>query len=124
LTIDVGRYNYCAIRHGDVSVPKKKLPRIAEVASGRGRFTLHIRWDNGNQDLVDVSGQIESFRIYAPLRRAPALFGQVQVGEYGTDLVWPGGIDMAAETLWRLAQEQSGATMTAEAFRSWRERRA
>jgi transcriptional regulator with XRE-family HTH domain len=31
---------------------------------------------------------------------------------------------MAADTLWRLAQEQSGATMTAEAFRSWRERRA
>jgi transcriptional regulator with XRE-family HTH domain len=31
---------------------------------------------------------------------------------------------MAADTLWRLAQEQSGATMTAEAFRSWRHRKA
>ena len=107
-----------------MSVPKKTLPRITEVASGKGRFTLRIRWDNGKQDLVDVSGQIESFRIYAPLRRAPALFGQVEVGEYGTDVVWPGGIDLSAHTLWRLAQEQSGATMTAEAFRSWRERRA
>ena len=31
---------------------------------------------------------------------------------------------MAADTLWRLAQEQSGATMTADAFRHWRERKA
>src|SRR5690242_6400268 len=31
---------------------------------------------------------------------------------------------MSNDTLWRLAQEQSGATMTAEAFRGWRERHA
>jgi Protein of unknown function (DUF2442) len=57
-----------------------------------------------------------TFRVYAPLRRAPELFREVSIGEYGADVVWPGGIDMAADTLWRLAQEQSGATMTADAF--------
>jgi len=31
---------------------------------------------------------------------------------------------MSNDTLWRLAQEQSGATMTAAAFRHWRQRRA
>ncbi len=31
---------------------------------------------------------------------------------------------MAADTLLRLAQEQSGATMTPDAFRRWREGRA
>jgi len=31
---------------------------------------------------------------------------------------------MSNDTLWRLAQEQSGITMTAEAFRRWRERLA
>ena len=31
---------------------------------------------------------------------------------------------MSNDTLWRLAQEQSGMTMTAEAFRAWRERHA
>jgi hypothetical protein len=105
-------------------MPKRALPRIAKVSKGKGHFTLRIHWDSGKESTVDVSGQIESFRVYAPLRRAPELFGQVQVGEYGTDVVWPGGADMAAETLWRLAQEQSGETMTAEAFRSWRQRRA
>ena len=36
----------------------------------------------------------------------------------------PGDLDMSNDTLWRLTQEQSGATMTAEAFRGWRERHA
>lgn len=33
-------------------------------------------------------------------------------------------IDSAADTLRRLAQEQAGETMTSEAFRHWRERKA
>ena len=31
---------------------------------------------------------------------------------------------MPADTLWRLAQEQSGIMMTAEAFHDWRKRKA
>jgi transcriptional regulator with XRE-family HTH domain len=31
---------------------------------------------------------------------------------------------MAADTLWRLAQEQAGETMTPDAFRHWRDRKA
>jgi len=73
---------------------------------------------------VDVSGLIETFRLYAPLRHTPELFRQVRLGEHGTDVVWSDAIDMAADTLWRLLQEQSGATMTAETFRHWRERNA
>jgi len=87
-------------------------------------MTLHVRWDRGEESRVDVSGMIESFRVYAPLRQSPEMFRQVQVGEYGTDVVWPQGIDMSADTLWRLAQEQAGATMTADEFRHWRERKA
>jgi DNA-binding transcriptional regulator YiaG len=101
------------------------LPRIAEVAPAkRPPFSLRIVWDNGDRSIVDVSGLIESFRFYAPLRTSPELFRQVRLGEHGTDVVWSDAIDMAADTLWRLAQEQSGATMTAEAFRSWRHRKA
>lgn len=48
---------------------------------------------------------------------------QAAVGEYGTDVVWPPAVDMSADTLWRLAQEQAGATMTAKEFRHWRERK-
>ncbi len=67
---------------------------------------------------------IASFRIFTPLRADPERLAAVRVGEYGTHVAWSDDIDMAASTLWRLAQEQSGVTMTADAFRDWRERKA
>ncbi len=105
-------------------MPKKTLPRIIAVSAGERPNTLHIRWDGGGESLVDASGLIKTFRAYAPLRQSDELFRQVRVGEYGTDIVWSDELDMSADTLWRLAQEQSGATMTAEAFHHWRERKA
>jgi hypothetical protein len=66
---------------------------------------------------------VASLRAYAPLRSSPELYRQVQLVEYGTDIVWPGGIDMSADTLWCLAREQSGATMAPDEFRHRRERK-
>ncbi len=48
----------------------------------------------------------------------------MSVGEHGTDVVWSDEIDMSADTLWRLAQEQTGVTMSSAAFRHWRKRKA
>ena len=72
--------------------------------------------------MIDVSSLVRAFKLYAPLRDDPDLFRAVSVGEHGTDIVWSDDINMSNDTLWRLAQEQSGATMTAAAFRQWRER--
>src|SRR5580692_8771357 len=105
-------------------LPRKILPRIVAVAPGEQPMTLRVRWDKGEESLIDISGMIQSFRVYAPLRQSPELFRQVRVGEYGTDVVWTDEIDMAADTLRRLAQEQTGETMTPDAFRHWRERKA
>jgi len=58
------------------------------------------------------------------LRLSQELFASVRVGEHGTDVVWSDEIDIAADTLWRLSREQSGASMSAEAFKLWRERKA
>lgn len=105
-------------------MPKKILPRIVAVAVDKKPLTLRIRWDKGDESRVDVSGLIAAFRVYEPLRRSRDLFRRVRVGEHGTDVVWSDGIDMSADTLWRLAQEQSGVTMSPDAFRHWRERKA
>ena len=105
-------------------MPKRTLPRIAHVVPGPAPLTLRVRWQGSGESVVDVSGLAGSFRVYAPLRDDPALFAQARVGEHGTDVAWTEELDMAADTLWRLAQEQSGATMTAAAFRHWRERKA
>jgi len=85
-------------------MPKKIPPRIVAVAADKNPLTLRIQWDKGDESQVDVSGLIETFRVYEPLRRSPELFEQVRVGEYGADVVWSEDIDMSADTLWRLAQ--------------------
>ena len=100
------------------------MPRLAAVTAGDRPLTLFLRWQDGSEGVVDVSGIIGTFRVYAPLRNSLELFQQVRLGEHGTDIAWSDEIDMAADTLWRLAQEQSGATMTPDAFRHWREGRA
>jgi DNA-binding XRE family transcriptional regulator len=107
-----------------MTMPKKTLPRIVAVMVDKKPLTLRVRWDNNEESSVDVSGMIETFRIYEPLRRSPKLFRQVRLGEHGTDIVWTDEIDMAADTLWRLAQEQAGVTMSSDAFKHWRERKA
>jgi len=105
-------------------MPGNIFPRIAAVSVGEKPITLRVRWDRGEESLIDVSGPVETFRVYEPLRRSPELFRQVRLGEHGTDVVWNDEIDIAAVTLWRLAQEQSGLTMSLDAFRRWRERNA
>ena len=86
-------------------MPRKVLPRITAVTPDAAPMTLRIRWDRGDESLIDVSAMIESFRRYARLRQSPELFRQVRVGEHGTDVVWTDEIDMSADTFWRLAQE-------------------
>jgi len=105
-------------------MPKKILPRLASVSPGKKPMTLRLHWQSGEENTVNVAGLIENFRMYKPLRQSGRLFQQVKLGEHGTDIIWPGGIDMAADTLWRLMQEQSGKTLSAVAFRRWRERKA
>jgi len=94
------------------------------VTADKKPLTLLIRWNNGEENDVDVSGLVETFRAYKPLRHSPGLFQHVRVGEHGTDIVWSDEIDMSADTLWRLAQEQAGITMSPAAFKHWRERKA
>jgi DNA-binding XRE family transcriptional regulator len=108
-----------------LNMPKKVLPRIVGVkVESRKPWTLRLEWNNGQSNKVDVSGHIGAYKLYQPLRQAPELFKQVRLGDLGTDIVWSDEIDMSADTLWRLAQEQAGATMSAGEFKNWRERRA
>lgn len=113
-----------ALEWAGLIMPKQTLPRIAAVSADRKPLTLRIRWEKGEESRVDVSGLVAAFRIYEPLRHSPDLFRQVRPGEHGTDIVWNDAIDMAADTLWRLAQEQAGLTMSPDGFKNWRERKA
>ena len=105
-------------------MPKKPIPRLLSVAPGKAALSLVVSWERSGERLIDVSGLVETFRALAPLARSADLFAQVRLGEYGTDVAWPGDIEISADTLWRLAQEQAGVTMSAAAFKLWRERKA
>jgi len=105
-------------------MPKRILPRIAAVTAAEKPHTLSVRWVEGGQSEVDVSGLVETYRVFEPLRRSQEAFRKVRVGEAGADVVWDCDVDMAADTLWRLAQEQAGLTMSPDAFKRWRERKA
>ncbi len=105
-------------------MPRKFPPRIAHVSPADAPLTLRVGWRDGSEAIVDLSAFLARFKLFAPLLRDPSLFRQVRLGEYGADIVWTDEIDMAATTLSRLADEQSGATMSAEGFRQWREGRA
>ena len=105
-------------------MPKKTLPRIASVTVGSAFPILSVIWSNGEQSNIDVSGQLNTFRHYEALRRSPERFAKVRLGDHGTDIVWPDDIDMSADTLRRLADEQNGLTMAPEMFKRWREKHA
>jgi hypothetical protein len=103
-------------------MPKRPLPRIRSVDLASAPWTLRVTWDGGEIGDVDVSGHLAAYRVYAPMRGDQALFALARVGDHGTDVVWTDELDMSADVLWRLAQEQSGLPISPKAFKAWRRR--
>jgi hypothetical protein len=103
-------------------MPVKLSPGITAVKAGKKPLTLQVTWKNGDQHVIDVSSYINKFVVFRPLRDNPARFAKVKVGDYGHSIAWSRSIDMSAYSLWRLAEEQSGATMNARKFHDWRRR--
>ena len=80
---------------------------ISEVSTLAGSLVPHIRWQGNSESFMDVGEPIRTYRLYRPLRKDPALFASAHVGEYGAEVDWAGGIDMAADLrLWQLAAQQ------------------
>jgi hypothetical protein len=97
-----------------------KQPRIERIEPLESRRLL-IQWKDGSESAVDLTATIERFAGLAALRK-PKVFVRARVGDWGWAVRWPGGIDIAARTLHRLAMEKSGEYMRAEEFKRWRRR--
>ena len=74
----------------------------------------------GRASLVNLEPHIRAFKAFAPLRN-PAEFRQARVGEWGWHLEWPCGVDIAGDSLRRLALEQVTHMMTPSMIREWRQ---
>ncbi|QTF92183.1 DUF2442 domain-containing protein [Halomonas sp. BM-2019] len=96
----------------------EKLRTINDVKA-KPPNTLVITWSEGGQVELDLS-HVLCQQAYAPLQDA-ALFTQAEVGDWGHSIVWPGEIELGADSLWRLTLEARGRTDTL-AFITWRAR--
>jgi DNA-binding XRE family transcriptional regulator len=99
-----------------------KDPNITAVAHAGG-LVVNITWVSGKTDCVDLSALVGDLAGLEPLDNAPT-FAAVQVGEDGWSLIWPSGIEVGTDTLWRLAREQAGDATPVVEFANWRARNA
>jgi len=101
-------------------MPRNKPPRIRVVAAEGGK-RLRIAWADGKSDAVALEALIRHRKALAPLARSAA-FARARVGAQGWTVAWPGGIELDATFLFRLARIQAGDSLSPEDFIAWRRR--
>jgi DNA-binding XRE family transcriptional regulator len=75
---------------------------------------------DGRLTRADLASHLLAFKVYEPVRD-PAVFERLDVGDDGWTLQWPGGIEIASDTIARLAEEFGvEGSMSPEQFRVWR----
>jgi hypothetical protein len=89
-------------------------PTIRNICAGPGR-ELIVTWKGGAETVVDVGPHLETYAVFAPLRRDDEAFRAVRIGEWGWCAHWSDDMEIAADTLWRLALAQG-----ADWLRRWR----
>jgi hypothetical protein len=93
-----------------------------QSATPAGPANLSVTFDDGFHATLDFAAIIRKHANLAPLADEDAFQG-ARVSDDGWSVEWPGcGIDFGAPQLRRWADEQSGRTMSAEAFREWIQR--
>jgi hypothetical protein len=89
-------------------------PNIKAVRPDEKRSVV-IQWRGGAESMLDLSKHLNTYAVFAPLRRNDDRFRAVEVGEWGWCLHWSDAMEISSDTLWRLALEQG-----AEWLRAWR----
>jgi hypothetical protein len=91
-----------------------ETPNIKAVRAGDAR-SLVITWRGGAKSVVDIGALLAEYTVFAPLRDDDERFRKVEVGEWGWCVHWSDDMEIASDTLWRLALEQGAAWL-----RGWR----
>lgn len=90
-------------------------PRLKTVKALAGS-KLKLTWRGGKTTLCDLTGLIARSKVLAPLGEA-AVFSKAKLIDWGAAVGWPKGLDLSAQTLRRIADEQ--ASFDADSFRAW-----
>ena len=79
-------------------MPKVLENIITAAAPDPASHTVTLTWANGTTT-VNSFAHLVGKRVFAAFSD-PAFFAQVQVGEGGRSLEWPGELDFCADALW------------------------
>lgn len=92
-------------------------PRLARVRA-LGAHRLRLIWTDGPEVVVDLSNDVARLKSLASLRN-DAEWRRATLSAGGHAVVWPSGVDIGADTLWRdtlLALDKADTV----AFMDWR----
>jgi hypothetical protein len=78
-------------------------------------WRVGVAWKGGGDNVVDLAEHLARYAVFRPLRSGACEFAGVEVGEWGWCIRWSDEMEIAADTLWRLALEQGAAWL-----KSWR----
>jgi hypothetical protein len=78
---------------------------------------LELRWGDGREARIDLTRTLEGKAFEA--LRDPAVFTAVNLGDWGHSLVWPGDIEIGADSLWLDSLSAWGREDT-RSFLEWR----
>lgn len=93
-----------------------------ESAIMAGARKIVLTWDDGRSAEIDLAPIIAAHPKLAPVAEADAC---PHVCQDGWSIEWPAsGIDLGSAQLRRWADEQTGETLPAAAFRAWMDRHA
>lgn len=102
---------------------RQEITRVSKVRPAGGR-ALRVRFVGERRDHeLDLTGLFARSRHFAPLMSDDELFAKPTIIEDGLGVAWPvetkwGHLDLSAETLRRIAEEQQ--PMTGTDFTKWR----
>jgi hypothetical protein len=86
------------------------MEKVVFVKAGAD-WTLHVRFSDGTQGVVCLSDRLFG-PVFEPLK-APALFAQVTIDEFGA-VCWPNGADLAPDALYETLKQGAQAAMAPE----------
>ncbi|MCL4395917.1 MAG: DUF2442 domain-containing protein [Chloroflexi bacterium] len=82
-------------------VSNAKYPQVigvrnAQIVSG---YNVHVTFTDGTERDIDLEPLLWG-PVFAPIRSDPAVFASIFVDPIGQTLAWPGGVDLAPESLY------------------------
>ena len=96
------------------------IPRIEAVRTlAKSPATLSLRFAGGEAGRVDLSEVIHGKRALTKLRDVET-FRRAKPSEHGFGVVWPGDIEIGADTLYWLYRRQNGLWDAADELHTWR----